>query len=130
MRAKLHEVKAELRRRRHLPIPEQGRWLASVVRGHFAYYAVPDNSEALSAFRNEVMRHWLRSASAPQPAHPHDLGTHAPPRRPMATPAPHPPSLAQRALRRQNPRQEPSALDAHAGICAGGRQQWRSLPRL
>ena len=27
---------------------------------------------------------------------------------------------AQRALGRQNPRQEPSALAAHAGICAGG----------
>ena len=33
MAAKLREVKAELMRRRHLPIPEQGRWLASVVRG-------------------------------------------------------------------------------------------------
>ena len=44
MRAKLREVKTELRRRRHLPIPEQGRWLASVVRGHLAYYAVPDNA--------------------------------------------------------------------------------------
>ena len=43
MRAKLHEVKDQLRRRRHLPIPEQGRWLGSVVRGHYAYYAVPGN---------------------------------------------------------------------------------------
>ncbi len=34
------------------------------------------------------------------------------------------------ALRRQHPRQEPSALDAHAGICAGGRRQRRSLPRF
>jgi RNA-directed DNA polymerase len=41
MAAKLREVKADLMRRRHLPIPEQGRWLASVVRGHLAYYAVP-----------------------------------------------------------------------------------------
>jgi hypothetical protein len=37
MAAKLREVKADLMRRRHLPIPEQGRWLASVVRGHLAY---------------------------------------------------------------------------------------------
>src|SRR5258708_35335314 len=28
LRAKLKQVKAELRRRRHWPIPEQGRWLA------------------------------------------------------------------------------------------------------
>ena len=58
MRAKLKQVKAELRRRRHLPIPEQGRWLASVVRGHLAYYAVPGNIDAVSAFRDEVRRLW------------------------------------------------------------------------
>src|SRR3954471_13089909 len=51
MRAKLRELKTELRRRRHLPIPEQGRWLASVVRGHLAYYAVPDNAPTVRAFR-------------------------------------------------------------------------------
>jgi hypothetical protein len=60
-RAKLREVKAECRRRQHLSIPEQGRWLGSVVRGHFAYYAVPDNSEALHAFRDKLVRHWLRA---------------------------------------------------------------------
>src|SRR5438093_8797973 len=36
MRAKLSEVNDELKRRRHEPIPVQGRWLASVVRGHQA----------------------------------------------------------------------------------------------
>jgi RNA-directed DNA polymerase len=44
MRAKLRQVKDELARRRHQPIPEQGRWLASVVRGHCGYHAVPGNS--------------------------------------------------------------------------------------
>jgi RNA-directed DNA polymerase len=58
LRAKLKQVKAELRRRRHLPVPEQGRWLASVVRGHLAYYAVPGNIDAVSAFRDEVRRLW------------------------------------------------------------------------
>ena len=61
MTAKLKAVKTELMRRRHLPIPEQGRWLASVLRGHYNYYAVPDNSEALRGFRHRVMRHWLRA---------------------------------------------------------------------
>ena len=61
MRAKLHAVKAELRRRMHLPIPEQGAWLARVLRGHFDYYAVPDNSRALRAFRLLVTRHWLQT---------------------------------------------------------------------
>jgi len=51
MRAKLKQVKAELRRRRHLPIPLQGRWLASVVRGHLAYYAVPGSNDAVAALR-------------------------------------------------------------------------------
>jgi group II intron reverse transcriptase/maturase len=58
MRAKLREVKAELRRRWHQPIPDQGRWLGAVVRGHLNYYAVPDNGEALEAFRTQVTRHW------------------------------------------------------------------------
>jgi RNA-directed DNA polymerase len=33
MRAKLKEVGDQLRKRQHQPIPEQGRWLASVVQG-------------------------------------------------------------------------------------------------
>lgn len=60
-RAKLKEVKDQLRRRRHQPLPEQGRWLASVVRGHAAYYAVPGNIDAISGFRVEVTRHWYRA---------------------------------------------------------------------
>jgi len=58
MRAKLAEVKDQLRQRRHQPVPEQGRWLASVVRGHCAYYAVPGNRKAVAAFRTQVTRHW------------------------------------------------------------------------
>jgi group II intron reverse transcriptase/maturase len=61
MRAKLHEVKAEVQRRRHLPTPEQGRWLGQVVRGYFAYYAVPTNIEALKSFRTQVIRTWHRA---------------------------------------------------------------------
>jgi RNA-directed DNA polymerase len=61
MTTKLKTVKAELTRRRHLPIPEQGDWLASVLRGHYRYYAVPDNGEALNAFRYRIARHWRRS---------------------------------------------------------------------
>jgi len=61
LQAKLHEVNAELKQRRHLPIPEQGQWLRSVVAGHLAYYAVPTNFEAIRCFRNQVERHWLRA---------------------------------------------------------------------
>jgi group II intron reverse transcriptase/maturase len=61
LQAKLRDVKTELKLRRHLPIPEQGQWLRSVVAGHFAYYAVPTNFQALRCFRTQVERHWLRS---------------------------------------------------------------------
>jgi RNA-directed DNA polymerase len=61
MRAKLREVGDQLKRRRHQPIPQQGRWLASVVRGHLAYYAVPGNTEAVRAFRKQVTRHWFKA---------------------------------------------------------------------
>ncbi len=61
MRAKLGEVKTELMRRRHRPVPEQGDWLASVVRGHCAYYAVPDNSKAIRGFRQRVVGLWMRA---------------------------------------------------------------------
>jgi group II intron reverse transcriptase/maturase len=58
MRTKLRAVKDQLLRRRYQPIPEQGRWLASVVRGHRAYYAVPGNRAAVATFRTQVTRHW------------------------------------------------------------------------
>ncbi len=61
MRAKLREVKASLMQCRHEPVPEQGQWLASVVRGHLAYYAVPGNIEAIQAFRDQATRHWYRA---------------------------------------------------------------------
>src|SRR5580692_2477788 len=47
--------------RMHQPIPEQGKWLRQVVAGHFAYYAVPTNSRALSAFRHYVTDLWRRT---------------------------------------------------------------------
>jgi RNA-directed DNA polymerase len=58
LRAKLREVKTELMQRRHEPIPDQGRWLASVVRGHSNYYAVPGNIDAVAAFHNQAVRAW------------------------------------------------------------------------
>lgn len=63
LQAKLNEVKAELRRRMHDPIPEQGRWLRSVVGGHLRYYGVPMNSHALSLFRFQVGWLWQRALS-------------------------------------------------------------------
>jgi group II intron reverse transcriptase/maturase len=59
--AKLCEVKAELRRRLHSPVPELGAYLASVVRGHVRYYGVPMNGAALGAFRMAIGRLWHRA---------------------------------------------------------------------
>jgi RNA-directed DNA polymerase len=61
MRAKLKEVTLQLRRRRYLPLPDQGRWLASVVRGHTACYAVPGNTGAVNAFRTQLTGRWYKA---------------------------------------------------------------------
>jgi len=61
LQGKLNEVKAELRKRLHDPIPEVGKWLGSVVRGHIQYYAVPTNVRSVGLFRLRVGRLWHRS---------------------------------------------------------------------
>ncbi|WP_396330564.1 group II intron reverse transcriptase/maturase [Burkholderia anthina] len=61
MRERLRGIKEELRRRMHEPIPVQGKWLGQVVRGYFAYHAVPTNSRALGAFRYHVVDLWRRA---------------------------------------------------------------------
>ena len=125
MRAKLSKVKAELIRRRDLPIPDQGRWLASVLRGHFNYYAVPDNGKAITTFRYRVTQLWLRALRRRSQRHRMTwarIGRLAdrwlPPARIL-----HP--WPDRPLRRQHPRQEPSALaripKQRIGTWLGGR---------
>jgi RNA-directed DNA polymerase len=59
--AKLREVKAELWRRMHDPVPEQGRYLSSVLEGHYRYYGVPTNSVRLWTFRHHVRHLWKRT---------------------------------------------------------------------
>jgi group II intron reverse transcriptase/maturase len=61
IRAKLRAVKEAMRRRMHQPIPQQGKWLRQVVLGYFNYHAVPTNSRALKAFRDEITRGWRRA---------------------------------------------------------------------
>ena len=61
MRAKLHLLKTELRRRQHQPLQVQGMWLRRVVQGHLNYYAVPGNWHAVRQFRTQLTRHWLHS---------------------------------------------------------------------
>lgn len=58
MRERLKAIRKELLQRRHAPVPTQGHWLERVVRGYFAYHAVPTNLQRLDGFRTEVIRAW------------------------------------------------------------------------
>jgi RNA-directed DNA polymerase len=60
MAAKLKDIGQKLRQRMHVSIRATVEWLISVVRGYFQYHAVPDNEERLRAFRQDVLRLWLR----------------------------------------------------------------------
>lgn len=61
LRDKAKAVREEIMRRRHDPVPEQGKWLCSVVQGHFNYFAVPGNKPSIDAFRTEVIKGWLHA---------------------------------------------------------------------
>src|SRR6266404_1645398 len=60
-RAKLKEIKTELRKRMHHRVTEVGTWLRSVVAGHNRYYGVPSNEQSLYSFRFHVARYWYRT---------------------------------------------------------------------
>lgn len=60
-RGKLKEIKLELKKRMHAPVPEVGKWLRSVVGGHNRYYGVPMNLPSLYSFRFQVGRLWYRA---------------------------------------------------------------------
>ncbi|MBN2384643.1 group II intron reverse transcriptase/maturase [bacterium] len=59
LRQKIKEIRTILLQHRHKPVPEQGKWLHSVVQGYFNYHAIPGNSRSLQALRTEVQHAWL-----------------------------------------------------------------------
>ena len=61
MRAKLREIKQQLRERMHDPVEQTGKWLKAVVQGYFNYHAIPGNARNLGIFRERVTRHWRRT---------------------------------------------------------------------
>jgi group II intron reverse transcriptase/maturase len=61
MRAKLQQIKQQLRSRMHRPVAQTGKWLKSVVQGYFNYHAVPGNIDSLGVFRERVTRLWRRT---------------------------------------------------------------------
>ena len=119
MRAKLAEIKEEMRHRLHQRIAEQGKWLKSVVAGYFACHAVPTNARGISAFRYHVIQMWLKSLR--RRSQRHDMPWE---RMNRIIDAWIPPAVISHPWPNQrfdvkHPRQEPSALAAHARICAG-----------
>jgi len=120
MRATLRAVKETLRRRMHEPIDAQGRWLGQVVRGFFAYHAIPTNFAALADFRFHITDLWRRTlrGRSQKDATTWKRMTALQDRwlpRPRIT---HPWPDQRFAVR--HPRWEPGAGMPHAGICAGG----------
>ena len=63
MAQRVKEIKEKLRVHMHLPIPEQGRWLKSVLTGYYAYHAVPTNMRSLHKFRYRIAATWRRTLS-------------------------------------------------------------------
>jgi group II intron reverse transcriptase/maturase len=60
LRAKLQEIKSQMRRRMHEALAVVGKWLRLVVQGWFNYHAVPGNYRSLAEFLTQVERLWLR----------------------------------------------------------------------
>jgi RNA-directed DNA polymerase len=122
MRAKLREIREELYRRRHQPIPQQGQWLQQVVRGFFAYHAVPTNIQALAVFRERVTELWRRALK--RRSH-RDKTTWERARKIADDWLPKPKILhpwPEDRFAVKHPRWEPYAGKLHVRFCAGGAQ--------
>ncbi len=122
MRAKLQAVKEELGRRMHAPVAEQGQWLASVVLGYFKYHGVPNNRDALGAFRYHVIGLWrgVRRKRSDKDQTTWDrinrLAAWWLPRPRISHPWPN------QRFAVTHPRWEPYAGKPHVRFCAGGAQ--------
>jgi group II intron reverse transcriptase/maturase len=56
----IHRIDDWCRRHRHLPVREQHQTLAEKLRGHFAYYGIRCNGQALQRFREHAIRVWRK----------------------------------------------------------------------
>ena len=61
LRAKLSELKQELRIRLHFPVPQVGKWLRVVLLGYYRYFGLAGNYRRLSVFRYHLSILWYRS---------------------------------------------------------------------
>ena len=121
MRAKLTEIKEELRRRMHQPIPEQGQWLAQVVRGFFAYITPCRPTSRHCA--PSITRHGLMAAhaTAPQPEGSHDVAADREDRIRLSPAANNPSSVAADALCRHTPKVGAACGNSARAVLCGGR---------
>ena len=60
MNNKLLEIKQGLRKRMHIDVYSQGKWLNKILIGHYNYFAVPDNGIAIDRFKTAISRMWLK----------------------------------------------------------------------
>jgi group II intron reverse transcriptase/maturase len=60
LRRAIHVVAQWCRKNRHLPVVEQHQTLWQKLRGHFGYYGITGNIEALQKFRDGVTRAWRK----------------------------------------------------------------------
>ncbi len=120
LRAKVQEIKAELMRRQHDTTDQVGHWLRQVMDGWFNYHAVPQNHDALAAFRFHILEAWRRALRRRSQR---DRTTWARitalAHRWLPQPRIHHPWPFKR-FAVIHPRWEPGALMGHAGFCAGG----------
>src|SRR5260370_17088853 len=91
MVAKLHAIKAELRRRMHQPVADVGAWLQKVVNGYYRYHAVPGNIDRLSVFGQRLRRLWRLILPPPRPRRRSSCNPGTPTFNPSLPPPPPPP---------------------------------------
>jgi group II intron reverse transcriptase/maturase len=122
MAAKLKDIHEKLRRRMHMSIETTLKWLQQVVRGYFQYHAIPGNWARMKAFRNDVLRLWLKQLRRRSQRTKWTwerfaarLGNLLPEVRVQ-----HPYPIVR--FDAKHPRQEPCAVMPPARVCAGGDQ--------
>ena len=59
-RRKLRGISAWCARHQHEPVVQQHAMLSAKLRGHYAYYGITGNADALGRFRYEVGRTWVK----------------------------------------------------------------------
>jgi RNA-directed DNA polymerase len=121
IRGKLKELKAELRRRYHQPVPVQGKWLKSAYQGFVNYFAVPGNMATLKSFHHHLCRIWLKALRRRSQKGRKLTWGKFEEIYPKWLPQPrckHP--WPNQRFGRHYPRQEPYAVVPHVRVCAGG----------